>query len=126
MDIFLTIFDDIENIHRSPDIVYIIQTSGTTGDPKPVFVSHASVLPNILDFKAEFNLLGSDLVLLSSPLTFDPSMVDVFVTLVSGAALLVLPSTEKKMRRQLFQSLFVDNSVSVLQCTPSLVSNIFN
>ena len=121
---YLTSFEDVKPLSHPTNIAYTMQTSGTTGEPKLVFVSHASILPNIVDIVREFSLDGTNLVLLSSPLTFDPSLVDIFVSLVSGAGLLVLPTSEK-IKPSLYSLLFEKNRVTALQCTPALLENIF-
>ena len=77
------------------EIVYLIQTSGTSGPAKPVLVPEAALLPNLRDIRREFELSPTDTVLLASPLTFDPSLVDVLCSLVAGARLLVLPASLK-------------------------------
>ena len=101
-----------------------MHTSGTTGSPKPVFVPVASVLPNLFDIARELEICAGVHLLLSSPLTFDPSMIDVLTTLLTGATLVVVPRCDK-LRSDLYQEVFEDNQVNVLQCTPSLLRSIF-
>ena len=122
--VFLNQLNDIEERTDTGDVAYIIQTSGTTGEPKPILVSNSSILPNIQDFNAAFQLNKNDVVFLSSPLTFDPSIIDIFLSLVSGAQLLVVKTSEK-IKPDLYSTLLIENRVSVIQCTPSLLQNIF-
>lgn len=56
-----------------------------------------------------------DVVFLASPLTFDPSVVEMFVALTSGASLLMVPSALKKMPGKLAHVLFNQNTTTVLQ-----------
>lgn len=58
---------------------------------------------------------ADDVVFLASPLTFDPSVVDLFLALSSGAQVLIIPSVIKKMPRQLARLLFDDHKTTVLQ-----------
>ena len=96
---------------------YIITTSGTSGTPKPVYVTSSSIKPNIVDIQNEFQLQTSDVIFLSSPFTFDPSLIDIFVSLLSGCVLVAVPSLHKlKYSANLVSHL----SITVLQCTPSL------
>ena len=122
--VFLNQLNDIEERTDTGDVAFIIQTSGTTGEPKPILVSNSSILPNIQDFNAAFQLNKNDVVFLSSPLTFDPSIIDIFLSLVSGAQLLVVKTSEK-IKPDLYSTLLIENRVSVIQCTPSLLQNIF-
>jgi non-ribosomal peptide synthetase component F len=104
---------------------YIITTSGSAGEPKPVFVRSASVLPNIRDISSEFCPTRTDQIFAASPLTFDPAILDFFLALTSGANLLLLPRRLKQRPDLLFAALFSTNRVSVLQCTPGLLARIF-
>lgn len=60
---------------------------------------------------------ADDLVFLASPLTFDPSVVDIFLALSSGAQLLIVPTVVKKMPSRLAQLLFTDHKTTVLQAS---------
>ena len=97
------------------DIVYVIKTSGSTGVAKTVHVTNASVVPNILDMVSEFDVTPDDVILLSSPPTFDPHIIDMFLAVVSGATLLIRP------RRQLTTGDVSLDTVTILHCTPSLL-----
>ncbi|XP_056271248.1 beta-alanine-activating enzyme isoform X2 [Pseudoliparis swirei] len=103
------------------DLAYVLHTSGTTGLPKIVRVPHRCILPNILHLRSLFQMSPDDVVLLASPLTFDPSVVDVFLALSSGAQLLVVPAAVKRSPGRLTRLLFTDNQTSVLQVTPTLL-----
>ena len=97
------------------DIVYVIKTSGSTGVAKTVHVTNASVVPNIIDMVTELDVTPDDVILLSSPLTFDPHIIDMFLAVVSGATLLLRP------RRLLTTGDVTLDTVTILQCTPSLL-----
>lgn len=62
-------------------------------------------------------MTAEDVVFLSSPLTFDPSVVEMFLALSSGACLLIVPSAVKKMPRRLARVLFKRNITTVLQAS---------
>lgn len=57
------------------------------------------------------------MVFLASPLTFDPSVVDIFLALSSGAQLLIVPNVIKKMPNRLAELLFNDHKTTVLQAS---------
>lgn len=64
-----------------------------------------------------FQMSADDVVFLASPLTFDPSVVDIFLALSSGAQLLIVPSAIKKMPGRLARLLFKHHKTTVLQAS---------
>ncbi|XP_028300188.1 beta-alanine-activating enzyme isoform X2 [Gouania willdenowi] len=103
------------------ELAYVLHTSGTTGVPKSVRVPHSCILPNVLHLRSLFQMREDDVVFLASPLTFDPSVVDIFLALSSGARLLIVPAVIKKMPNQLADILFRHQRTTVLQVTPTLL-----
>ncbi|MBZ3883842.1 Acyl-CoA synthetase family member 4 [Sciurus carolinensis] len=96
-------------------LAYVLHTSGTTGTPKIVRVPHACILPNIQHFQILFDITQEDVLFLASPLTFDPSVVEMFVALSSGASLLIIPPSVKVLSSKLAEVLFSHHRVTVLQ-----------
>uniref|UniRef100_A0A3B4A7S2 Uncharacterized protein n=1 Tax=Periophthalmus magnuspinnatus TaxID=409849 RepID=A0A3B4A7S2_9GOBI len=101
---------------------YVLHTSGTTGIPKIVKVPHKCIHPNICDLSLMFQIEKGDVVFLASPLTFDPSVVEMFMALTSGAKLLIVPALLKRMPKRLTQLLFKSHKTTIFQATPSLFS----
>ncbi|NWH87482.1 ACSF4 enzyme, partial [Aegithalos caudatus] len=102
-------------------LAYVLHTSGTTGIPKIVRVPHKCIVPNIQHLKSIFEITQDDVLFLASPLTFDPSVVELFLALTSGASILVVPNTIKMMPVELSAALFHHHHVTVLQATPTLL-----
>ncbi|NXP32817.1 ACSF4 enzyme, partial [Leiothrix lutea] len=102
-------------------LAYVLHTSGTTGIPKIVRVPHKCIVPNIQHLKSIFEITQDDVLFLASPLTFDPSVVELFMALTSGASILVIPNTIKMMPVELSAALFHHHHVTVLQATPTLL-----
>uniref|UniRef100_A0A8C7MBT9 Aminoadipate-semialdehyde dehydrogenase n=2 Tax=Oncorhynchus kisutch TaxID=8019 RepID=A0A8C7MBT9_ONCKI len=102
-------------------LAYILHTSGTTGLPKTVRVPHKCIVPNILHLRSLFQMTPDDVVFLASPLTFDPSVVEIFLALSSGARLLIVPTAIKRMPNRLAHVLFKKHKTTVLQVTPTLL-----
>ncbi|XP_046368705.2 beta-alanine-activating enzyme-like [Haliotis rufescens] len=106
---------------QASSLAYCITTSGTTSVPKVVRVPHSCIVPNIQHLRKIYELNSEDLCFLASPLTFDPSIVEIFVTLTSGATLLMTNNEVKASPKKLLEILYHRNRVSVLQMTPSLL-----
>ncbi|XP_053510931.1 beta-alanine-activating enzyme isoform X2 [Artibeus jamaicensis] len=102
-------------------LAYVLHTSGTTGTPKIVRVPHACIVPNIQHFRVLFEITQEDVLFLASPLTFDPSVVEIFVALSSGASLLIVPTAVKVFPSKLAAVLFSHHRVTILQATPTLL-----
>jgi amino acid adenylation domain-containing protein len=76
------------------DLAYIIFTSGSSGRPKGVMISHAAALNTIDDVNRRFAVGPHDRVLGFSSLGFDLSVYDVFGAFAAGATLVILPEAE--------------------------------
>ncbi|XP_014801065.1 PREDICTED: acyl-CoA synthetase family member 4 [Calidris pugnax] len=109
------------DIGQKDSLAYVLHTSGTTGTPKIVRVPHKCIVPNIQHLKCLFEVTRDDVLFLASPLTFDPSVVELFVALTSGASILIVPSTIRMMPVELSAALFHRHQVTVLQATPTLL-----
>lgn len=72
------------------DLAYVLYTSGTTGEPKGVMISHRSVVNVVTDCNARFGVGPGDRFIGVSAFNFDLSVYDVFGALSAGAAV-VLP-----------------------------------
>uniref|UniRef100_A0A2A4K170 AMP-dependent synthetase/ligase domain-containing protein n=1 Tax=Heliothis virescens TaxID=7102 RepID=A0A2A4K170_HELVI len=93
---------------------YIATTSGSTGEPKHVHVPIRCIQPNIDDLTKMFNITTEDVIFFSTPLTFDPSMVEILLACMNGASLLIAPDRADVLFPQNRA-----NSVTVWQTTPS-------
>ncbi|UYP19739.1 amino acid adenylation domain-containing protein [Rhodococcus sp. Z13] len=74
---------------RPGNTAYVLYTSGSTGVPKGVAVSHAAVAAQLRWKKAEFPISVGDTVMLKTPVGFDLSVWELFWPLISGARLAV-------------------------------------
>ncbi|KAM6221716.1 beta-alanine-activating enzyme isoform 2-T2 [Rhynchocyon petersi] len=113
--------EECMDVRQEQCLAYVLHTSGTTGVPKIVRVPHACITPNIQHFQILFKITPEDVLFLASPLTFDPSVVEMFVALSSGASLLIVPTSVKMLPSKLAVVLFSRHRVTVLQATPTLL-----
>ncbi|MEM9257227.1 MAG: amino acid adenylation domain-containing protein [Pseudomonadota bacterium] len=104
----------------SPDsLAYIIFTSGSTGRPKGVQVPHRCI-SHFLPAMADLTGISSDDRLLAvTSLSFDPSVVELFLPLVLGAELVVASDADVQDGHRLSE-LLTRYDISVLQTTPAI------
>jgi len=70
---------------------YVIHTSGSTGAPKGVLITHRGVVRNLMADNP-FSFRGDDTVLQYAPVTFDAATYEIFGTLLVGAKLAIAPA----------------------------------
>ncbi|KAG8248869.1 hypothetical protein J6590_032442 [Homalodisca vitripennis] len=113
-----------ENTYKDVErMFYAVQTSGSTGEPKIVQVPEKAIVPNINHLRNEFEITGDDVILLSTPPTFDPFMVEFLLALTSGASLLVVSQVTKASPFLFLDCVFPTDRtplVTVMQLTPSV------
>ncbi|MBI3493069.1 MAG: amino acid adenylation domain-containing protein [Acidobacteria bacterium] len=81
----------LQSANSSQGPAHILFTSGSTGAPKGVVITHAAVIRFIAWAIDYFSITASDRHSGHSPLHFDLSMFDIFGTLASGAELHLVP-----------------------------------
>ena len=73
------------------DAAYILYTSGSTGSPKGVTISHLNV-NNYIEWAVEyFRIREEDRILGTAPFHFDMSTFDIYTALKAGATLCIAP-----------------------------------
>ncbi len=102
-------------------LAYVIYTSGSTGKPKGVPVPHAAIAEHLSGFNAEWSVDAHDRVLQSSSVSFDASMLDIFVTLTKGARL-VVPKPNAYRDLPYVADLITRHGVTVLHMVPSMLA----
>ncbi|MFV2104323.1 non-ribosomal peptide synthetase [Micromonospora sp. LOL_024] len=103
------------------DLAYVLYTSGTTGQPKGVMVSHRSVANVVADCTARFGVDHTDRFFGISAFNFDLSVYDVFGALSVGAAI-VLPDADRAVDPEHWLDLCAAHGVTVWNSVPAIVA----
>lgn len=103
------------------DPVYSIFTSGSTGVPKAVAISHRSILDLSAWLSETFNFNESDVIGNQTPFYFDASVKDIYISLRTGATLLVIPPKCFSFPNLLAETLNQNQVTTILWATSAVV-----
>ncbi|NLU68793.1 non-ribosomal peptide synthetase [Streptomyces sp. HNM0574] len=101
------------------DTAYVTYTSGSTGRPKGVIVPHGALLNLVLALRERLGAGEEDRVLAAAPASFDMSQPEVYLPLVTGAAMVLADRNALRDPEEL-SALLDRHRVTVMQATPSL------
>ncbi len=100
------------------NLAYVIYTSGSTGSPKGVQLSHGNLLNFLLSMQTTPGIGEDDRLLAVTTLSFDISVLELFLPLISGAEL-VIASRETAVDGSALANAIDSHGISVLQGTPT-------
>ena len=103
---------------RPDNLAYVLYTSGSTGSPKGVMLTHRNARWFVDWAAAEFGLRPGDRLANHAPLHFDLSVLDLFGAARAAATVVLVPSTAAAFPVELLAFLSA-NAVSVLYAVPS-------
>ncbi len=105
--------------HTSPeDTMYVMYTSGSTGKSKGVVVPNKGVANYLLWMKICFDIKEEDIFLYQTSVNFDISVWELFLPLISGARVVILPKENRKSPDQIFD-VINKHGITIIQFVPS-------
>jgi len=105
------------------DTAFILFTSGTTGRPKGVELSHRAVSAFVRWTAREFQIISGDRIACPSPLGFDLSTFDIFNMALCGATVVLVSEHIVWMPRFLVQFLR-ESRISCWYSVPSILAGM--
>jgi amino acid adenylation domain-containing protein len=105
----------------SLDLAYILYTSGSTGDPKGVMLTHRNALTFVEWGVEAFGVTQDDRLSGHAPLHFDLSVFDLFAAAWAGASLTLVPAKLSVFPLEVARFMR-DNRITVWYSVPSILS----
>ena len=103
------------------DLAYVIYTSGSTGLPKGVMIEHGQIVNTILSQIDYFKLGTHNKGLQFAPFSFDASVWETFMILLSGGSLHLLNEEQRKDAHTL-TSYIKENQINIATLPPSYIA----
>lgn len=116
--------DSRPSVNVAPEsLCYVVYTSGTTGRPKGVAVSHANIV-NFLRVAAPiYQVTDADHVYQGLSIAFDFAVEEIWPTWMAGATLVAGPREGRRVGREL-TAFLIEHGITVLCCVPTLLMTL--
>ncbi|MES9899609.1 MAG: amino acid adenylation domain-containing protein [Sedimenticola sp.] len=118
LDLQPSVGDDHDVYEIYGDLAYVIFTSGSTGRPKGVQVTNHGLGTFLLAMASKPGLIAEDRLLAVTTISFDTSALELFLPLVVGATIRIVPH-ETAINGRALSSIIEEAGITVLQATPA-------
>ncbi|MDH3990350.1 MAG: amino acid adenylation domain-containing protein, partial [Gammaproteobacteria bacterium] len=102
----------------SEELAYVIYTSGSTGKPKGVQVQHRAVVNFLTSMRETPGITATDRLLAVTTLSFDIAVLELFLPLTVGGALVIANRDIVSDGARLLETL-QSEAITVMQATPA-------
>jgi amino acid adenylation domain-containing protein len=103
---------------RPENLAYVIFTSGSTGRPKGVMVPQRATVNFLTSMSRKPGITADDILLAVTTISFDISVLELFLPLVAGAKV-VIADTETAKNGHALLDLINRSGATILQATPT-------
>lgn len=117
--------DKVRNEMIDTDPLYVLFTSGSTGNPKGTVINHKSVIAYANWYKETFNINENTIFGSQTPFYFSMSVSDIYSTIMSGATFYIIPKMFFSFPVKLIEFLN-DKKINTIYWVPSALSIVAN
>lgn len=110
---------------RKDEPAYILYTSGSTGNPKGVVISHGALINFVTDMRKSVQFGEDDTIMSTASICFDMSILEMFLPISTGACVVMVPYEETKSGKYLLKTI-QDYGVTFMQATPSSYEMLYD
>lgn len=111
------------SLTKSDNLAYIIYTSGSTGNPKGVLIEHRSIVNTLLSQIEFLQISSKNRGLQFASFSFDASVWETFLILLSGARLSIIKEHDRKDPK-LVVDFIKTNKIDIATLPPSYLSKV--
>jgi len=115
----------VENLISSENLGFLIYTSGSTGEPKAVMLPHRPRDSRTSHEHKLYQLTANDRHVLKSSISFTLFLRELFLPLLTGARLIIIPPGTETDMDYLVQ-LIANHKISIITLTPSTLRAILS
>ena len=108
---------------KKNELAYLLYTSGSTGNPKGVQITHQGLLNAILSFQKTPGCHQEDCLLSVTTVCFDIAQLEIFLPLVSGGCVYFTTQAELEQMDTIINILETER-IGILQATPSFFKGL--
>ncbi|KAF7600495.1 MAG: non-ribosomal peptide synthetase [Candidatus Dactylopiibacterium carminicum] len=106
---------------RPTQAAYVIYTSGSTGEPKGVMIEHRAIVNRLEWMRQHYGFAPGERILQKTPATFDVSVWEFFLPLITGCTLVIAPPEAHRDPAWL-TSILRDQRIGTCHFVPSMLS----
>ncbi|MCP4440440.1 MAG: amino acid adenylation domain-containing protein, partial [Aureispira sp.] len=105
----------------SNNLAYVIYTSGTTGNPKGVMVEHNGIVNRLDWMQKKYNIDSTDTIMQKTPFSFDVSVWELFLPLLSGSVQVIIKPDGHKNNDYLIW-IIKKYGITIMHFVPSMLN----